>query len=59
MGEKRGIYRILVGNLKERDHLGDQGIHWRIMLRGIFRKWNVGVWTGLSCLWIGTGGEHL
>jgi len=27
----------------ERDHLGDPGIDGRIMLRLIFRKWNVGV----------------
>jgi hypothetical protein len=25
----------------------------------IFRKWDVGVWTGLSWLRIGTGGGHL
>jgi hypothetical protein len=29
------------------------------MLRWIFRKWDVGVWTGLSRLRIGTGGRHL
>jgi hypothetical protein len=25
MGKRRGIYRILVGNLRERDHLGNAG----------------------------------
>jgi hypothetical protein len=25
----------------------------------IFRKWDVGVWTGTSWLTIGTGGGHL
>ena len=29
------------GNLKERDHLGDPGIDGRIILRWIFRKWDV------------------
>jgi hypothetical protein len=42
------------GNLRERDHLGDPGVDGRIMLRWIFRKWNVGVRTGTSWLRIGT-----
>jgi hypothetical protein len=32
------------------------GVKW---LKRIFRKWDVGVWTGLSWLTIGTGGGHL
>jgi len=40
------------------DHLGDPGVNGRI-LRRIFRKWDVGVWTGYSWLRIGTGGGHL
>jgi len=47
------------GNLRGSDHLGDPGIDERIILRWIFRKWDVGVWTGLSWLRIGTGGWHL
>jgi hypothetical protein len=31
----------------------------RIVLRWIFRKWDVGVWTGLSWLRIKTVGGHL
>ena len=30
------------GNLRERDHLEDPGIDGRIILRWIFRKWDVG-----------------
>jgi len=47
------------GNLRERDHLGDPGVDGRIILRWVFRKWDVGVWTGSSWLRIGTGGGHL
>jgi len=37
----------------------DPGIDGRIVLRWIFRKWDVGVWTGSSWHRIGTGGGHL
>jgi hypothetical protein len=30
------------GNLKERDHLEEPGVDGRIIIRGIFRKWDVG-----------------
>ena len=33
MGERRDVYRILVGNLRERDHLEDPGIDGRIILK--------------------------
>jgi hypothetical protein len=47
------------GNVRERDHWGDPGVDGRIILRWIFRKWDVGVWTGLSWLRIETGGRDL
>jgi hypothetical protein len=59
MGDSRGVYRVLVGDLRERDDLGDPGVDGRIILRWIFRKWDVGVWTGLKWLMIGTGGGYL
>jgi len=58
MGERRGVYRVLVGK-PEREHLGDPGVEGKIILRWIFRKCDVGVWTGWSWLRIGTGGGHL
>ena len=30
------------GNLRERDHLEDQGVDGRIIVRWIFRKWDWG-----------------
>jgi hypothetical protein len=47
------------GNLRERDHWGDPGVDGRVMLRWIFRKWDLGLWTELSWLRIETGGGHL
>jgi hypothetical protein len=34
--------------MRERDHLEDPDVDGRIILRWIFRKWDVEVWTGLS-----------
>ena len=47
------------GTLGERDHFGDPGVDGRIILIWIFRKWDVGVWTGLSWVRIGIDGGHL
>ena len=43
IGDRRGVYTVWWANLKEGDHLGDPGVNGRIILRWIFRKWNVGV----------------
>jgi len=59
MGERRVLFRFWWGNVRERDHWGDQGVGGRIILRWIFRKWEVGVWTGSSWIRIGTGGGHV
>jgi hypothetical protein len=43
----------------ERDHWEDPGVDERIILRRIFRKWDVGLLTGLSWLRIETVGGYL
>jgi len=59
---RRGEGRCVQGwceNLRERDHLEEPDVDGRIIFRCIFRKWDVGAWTGSSWLRIGTGGGHL
>jgi hypothetical protein len=46
-------------NLRERDHLEDQGVDARIILKRILRKGDGEAWTGLIWLRIGSGGGHL
>ena len=42
MGDSRAVYRVLWGNMKGRDHLGDADLDGRIILRWILRTWDVG-----------------
>jgi hypothetical protein len=56
-GEKS--FGFWCGNLRERDNLEDPGLDERIILRWIFRKWDVGAWTGLIWYKIGAGGGLL
>ena len=58
-GQERCI-RVPGGKyLKEIGHLEDTGVDGRIILRWIFSKWDVGLWTRSSWLRIETGGGHL
>jgi len=54
-GKRRGVYRVLMGNLKERYHLKDPGVDGRIILIWIFRKCDLGAWTGSIWLRVGIG----
>jgi hypothetical protein len=58
-GVRRGVYNVLVGIPEGKRHLGDPGVDGRIILRWIFRKWDLRVWTGLGWLRLETGGGHL
>jgi len=49
----------LVEKPEGKNHLEDHKVDGRIILRWIFRKWDMGVWTGSIWLRIGTGGGHL
>jgi hypothetical protein len=59
MGDRGGVYKGLVGELREKDNLGEPGVNGRIILRWIFRKWEVVLETRWSWLRIGTSGGHL
>jgi hypothetical protein len=59
VGEREMYAGFWWGNLKEREHLEDPGLDGRIILRVIFRKWDMRIWTESSWLRISTGGGHL
>jgi hypothetical protein len=59
IGEGRGVHRVLVGKPEGKRPLGRPDVDGRIILRGIFRKWEGVVGTGWSGLRIGTGGGHM
>jgi hypothetical protein len=48
MGEERGVDRVLVGKPEGRRPLGRPRRRWWIILGGISRRLNVGIWTGLG-----------
>jgi len=54
-GEEERRVQGCGGNPTERDHLGDPVVDGRIILRWVFRKWDVGAWTGSICFRTGRG----
>jgi len=59
MGEARGVDGVLVEKPEIRRPLGRPRRRWGIIVRLIFRKWDVMVRTGSNWLRIGTVGGHL
>ena len=59
IGARRGVYMVLVGKPKGKRPHGRPSVNGRIILRWIFRKWDVGPRTGSSWVRIGTGGGPL
>ena len=59
MRERTNVYRVLVEKPGGKRPLGEPSVDGRIILRWIFRKWDVGVWSGSSWLRIRTVGGNL
>ena len=60
MYRRKGRYIQGFGEeIRGKHDMEDPGVDGKIILRGIFRKWDGGAWTGLIWLTLGTGGGHL
>jgi len=59
MGERRGVYRVLVGKPEGKRPLGRPRRRWEDNIKMDLQEVGCGVWTGSSWLRIGTGGGHL
>jgi hypothetical protein len=59
MGERRGVYRVLVGKPEGKRPLGRTRHRWENFITMALQEVRFGVWTGSSWLRIGTGGGHL
>jgi hypothetical protein len=47
MGDRRGVYRVLIGRADGKNHLEDLGVDGRIILKHIFKKWEGEARNGL------------
>jgi hypothetical protein len=59
LGDRRGAYRVFVGDPMERDHMEDLMIDGRIILKWMFKMWDGEAWAGLLWIRTGTGGEYM
>jgi hypothetical protein len=58
MGDRRGVYRVLLRRPEGTKNLRYPGVDGRIILKLIFMKGDEEAWAGLIWLRIGTGGER-
>jgi hypothetical protein len=56
MGEGRNVYRVLVGKLEGKRPLGRPRHRWEDGVRMDLREIGWGVWSGFTCLRVGTDG---
>jgi len=59
MGERRGVYSVLVGKPEGKIPLGRPRYRWEDNIKMDLQELVWGSWTGLIWLRIGTGSEHL
>jgi len=59
MGERRGVYRVLVWKPEVKRPLGRTRRRWEDNIKMDLQEVGCGVWTGSSWLRIGTGSRHL
>ena len=59
MGERRGVYRVLVGKPEGKRPLGRPRHRWEDNIKMDLEEVGWGTWTGLNWLRTGTGGGHL
>jgi len=59
MGERKGIYRVLVEKSEGKRSLGRPRHRWEDNIRMDLQGVDVGVWATLSWLRIVIGGRHL
>jgi len=59
MGERRGVYRVLMGNPEGNRPLGRPRSRWEDSIKMGLQEMCGGAWTGLIWLRTGTGGGLL
>ena len=59
MGERVGVYRVLMGKPEGKRLLGRPRLRWEDNIKMDIQKEVCGVWTGWSWPRLGTGGGHL